>query len=104
MIARMWRGPVPKAKKDSYVAYLRETGLGDYARAPGNRGVWLLCQDRGEEVEFLTLTLWESVDAIKAFAGEEYGRARYYPRDRDFLTRFDPEVEHFEVIDTAATR
>jgi heme-degrading monooxygenase HmoA len=99
MIARMWRGPVPKAKKEAYVAYLRETGLNDYVRTPGNRGVWLLCQDRGEEIEFLTFTLWDSLDAIKAFAGPDYERARYYPRDREFLTRFDPRVEHFEVVD-----
>jgi heme-degrading monooxygenase HmoA len=99
MIARMWRGPVPRAQRDAYIAYLKETGLNDYARTAGNRGVQLLCQARGDEVEFMTLTLWDSIDAIKAFAGEDYERARYYPRDHEFLTRFDPHVEHFEVVD-----
>src|SRR5204863_480089 len=53
------------------------------------------------EVEFTTLTLWDSIESIKAFAGEDYERARYYPRDREFLTRFDPKVEHFEVVEVA---
>src|SRR5207248_3902556 len=85
----------------SYIEYLKETGLSDYAHTPGNRGVWLLCQDQGAEVEFTTLTLWDSIESIKAFAGEDYERARYYPRDREFLTRFDPKVEHFEVVEVA---
>ena len=101
MIARMWRGPVRKAQKQAYIEYLKETGLSDYARTPGNRGAWLLCQDKGAEVEFTTLTLWDSIESIKAFAGEDYERARYYPRDREFLTRFDPQVEHFEVVEVA---
>jgi heme-degrading monooxygenase HmoA len=101
MIARMWRGPVRKAQKQAYIEYLKETGLSDYAHTGGNRGVWLLCQDKGAEVEFTTLTLWDSVASIKAFAGEDYERARYYPRDREFLTRFDPKVEHFEVVEVA---
>lgn len=103
MIARIWRGPVPKAKKEAYIAYLTETGLAHYAAMPGNREVRLLCREQGKEVEFLTFTLWDSAEAIKAFAGEEYSRARYYPRDGEFLTRFDPEVEHFEVVDIGAT-
>jgi heme-degrading monooxygenase HmoA len=63
--------------------------------------VQLLCQVRGEEVEFLTLTFWDSVDAIEAFAGSDYELARYYPRDQEFLTRFDKHVEHFDVVDIA---
>lgn len=97
MIARIWRGPTPRDKKDAYIAYLERTGLADYAGTPGNRGVYLLTQEKGEEVEFMTLTFWEDWDAIRAFAGEDVERARYYPEDRDFLTRFDATVEHFEV-------
>lgn len=104
MIVRMWRGPVPSEKKDAYIGYLKETGLSDYAGIPGNRGVWLLCADKGDEVEFLTVTVWASTADIKSFAGEDYSKARYYPRDREFLTRFDPTVEHFEVIDIDGQR
>ncbi len=98
MIARMWRGPTPKAKRDAYIAYLEDTGLADYAKTPGNRGVYLLVKDAGpDEVEFMTLTFWDGWEAIKAFAGDAPEKARYYPQDKDFLTRFDETVEHFEV-------
>jgi hypothetical protein len=97
MIIRMWRGPVPKAKRAAYVGYLKETGLDDYAKTPGCRGVYLLCRDIGDQVEFLTMTMWDSIDAVKAFAGEDYMKARYYPEDEKFLTVFNPLVEHFEV-------
>jgi heme-degrading monooxygenase HmoA len=98
MIARVWKGPVPKARKDEYATYMEETGLKDYAATPGNRGAWMLAQDKGDEVEFTMLTFWDSWDAIRAFAGDELDRAVYYDKDRAFLTRLDEKVEHFEVL------
>ena len=98
MIVRMWRGSVDKAKKDAYVVYLNETGLKDYAAVDGNEGAWLLCRERGEKVEFVTVTVWRSMDAIRAFAGDPPEKARYYPADKDFLDYFEPEVEHYELI------
>ena len=98
MIVRIWRGPIPKAKLGEYTAYMEETGLKEYAATPGNQGAWMLAQDQGEEVEVAMLTFWESWDAIRAFAGEPLDRAVYYDRDREFLTRFDEKVEHFEVL------
>jgi heme-degrading monooxygenase HmoA len=98
MIARIWRGAVPAARRDEYAAYMEETGLKDYAATPGNRGVWMLARDEGEQVEFMMLTLWESWDALRAFAGEDVEKAVYYARDRAFLTRLDEKVEHFEVL------
>ena len=98
MIVRMWRGHVPKAKKDDYVAYLKQTGLADYGNIPGNRGVYLLSRDDGDNVEFLTLTLGTAVEAIQAFAGADYDKARYYPEDGAFLLNFMEKAEHFEVL------
>ena len=98
MIVRIWRGPIPSAKLDDYVAYMEETGLKEYAATPGNQGAFMLGQARGEETEVAMLTFWESWEAIRAFAGEELDRAVYYDRDREFLTRFDEKVEHFEVL------
>jgi heme-degrading monooxygenase HmoA len=97
MIVRMWRGPVPKAKQAAYVEYLKKTGLNDYQKIPGNRGVYLLTRDLGDQVEFLTMTFWDSIEAVKGFAGEDYMRSRYYPEDEKFLTVFNPLVEHFEI-------
>ena len=100
MIARMWRGQVSREKKEAYVEYLKKTGLKDYATTPGNRGVYLLASDKDGVVEFATLTFWDSLDAVKAFAGKDYTHARYYPEDKEFLLSFAPEVEHFEVIES----
>ena len=98
MIVRMWRGKVPRKFKSEYVAYLNHTGLTDYEKIVGNKGVYLLCRDSGDNVEFLTMTFWSSVDAIKKFAGEDYEKARYYPEDEKFLLNFSETAEHFEVL------
>jgi heme-degrading monooxygenase HmoA len=98
MIVRMWRGKVRKNLKSEYVAYLNKTGLPDYGKIEGNKGVYLLCQDLGDTVEFLTMTFWTSIEAIKKFAGEDYEKARYYPEDEKFLLNFSATAEHFEVL------
>lgn len=98
MIVRMWRGKVRKDLKSEYVAYLNKTGLPDYGKIEGNRGVYLLCQDLGNNVEFLTMTFWTSIAAIKKFAGEDYEKARYYPEDQKYLLNFSENAEHFEIL------
>lgn len=96
MIARTWHGTVPREKGDAYHDYLRQTGLADYAKAKGNRGVQVLRREEGDQTHFLLITFWESISAIQAFAGEDYQVARYYPEDRDYLLAFEP-VYHYEV-------
>jgi heme-degrading monooxygenase HmoA len=98
MIARAWRGRVPAAKADAYYAYLLATGLADYQRTPGNRGVWVFRRTEGDVTHFLLTTLWDSYDAIRAFAGADYERARYYPEDDDFLLEREPLVVHYDVL------
>ena len=98
MIARIWRGTVRESDKDVYYAYLQKTGLKEYADTPGNRGVHTLRRVFDGKCEFFLLTLWESWDAIKAFAGEDYEKAVYYPEDEKFLLDRGPKVEHFEVL------
>ena len=104
MIVRIWRGRIPKPKLDEYTAYMEETGLKEYTATAGNQGAWMLSQDHGDEIEVAMLTFWESWDAIRAFAGEPLDRAVYYDRDREFLTRLDEKVEHFEVLREARPR
>jgi heme-degrading monooxygenase HmoA len=103
MIARTWHGRVPRDKAAAYEDYLRATGLADYARVAGNRGVYLLRRDEGEVTHFTTLTFWDSVDAIRAFAGADYERARYYPEDDAYLLEREPGVTHFQVVEARAT-
>lgn len=98
MIARTWHGRVPAEKADAYYAYLLRTGLAEYAATPGNRGVTVLRRTDGDVTHFLLLTLWESIEAIQAFAGQEYEVARYYPEDDDFLLEREPFVTHYEVL------
>ena len=79
---RTWRGVVRRADADRYADYIRETGFAEYGETPGNRGAWLLRRDDGEETEFVTLSLWESREAIVAFAGDDIEAAVLYPRTR----------------------
>ena len=97
MIMRQWRGRVPAAKAADYLAFLHRTGFKDYAQTPGNRGVYAFTRTVGQETEFLLITLWESVEAIQRFAGQDYEKAFYYPEDKDFLLEFEPLVTHYEV-------
>lgn len=98
MIARRWHGRVPAAKAEEYLKYVTETGIADYRRTPGNLGAWILRRREGDVVHVETFTLWESEDAILEFAGDDLAKARYYPKDADFLLEFEPEVVHFEAV------
>jgi heme-degrading monooxygenase HmoA len=99
MIARTWRGAVRRADGDAYARYLHETGVAGYAGTPGNRGVWMLRRDVGENTEFVMFTLWESLDAVKRFAGEDYETAVFYPEDDRFLVERDLHSTHYEVAE-----
>lgn len=98
MIARIWHGRVRRVDAEAYHRYLLETGLADYAGTDGNRGVRLLRRDEGDVTHFITLTFWDSVEAIRRFAGDDYERARYYPDDDEYLLEREPTVTHYEVL------
>jgi heme-degrading monooxygenase HmoA len=98
MLARIWHGVTSVDLADEYFDYLKQTGLKDYRATPGNRGVYLLRRIEGERAHFLTLTFWDSVQSIQAFAGKEIERARYYPEDARFLDELEPAVAHYEVL------
>ena len=98
MIARMWHGKVPKEKSKEYHYYLLETGLKDYAKVEGNKGVKLLKRDEDSITHFYTWSYWDSYDSIKKFAGEDYEKAKYYEDDKKFLLEFEPFVTHYEVL------
>jgi heme-degrading monooxygenase HmoA len=98
MIARTWHGRVPAEKADSYYDYLLRSGLAEYASTPGNRGVTVLRRTEEGVTHFLLITTWESLGAIKAFAGEDYERARYFSEDDDFLLERELLVTHYEIL------
>ena len=97
MIARLWHGRTPRAKAPAYAEFLAARAMPDYRGVPGNLGAQVLQRDDGEVTHFLTLSYWESEDAIRAFAGEDLLAAKYYPEDAQFLLEFEPRVLHFEV-------
>jgi heme-degrading monooxygenase HmoA len=97
MIARTWKGAVRRGDGDAYASYMRETGLAAYKGTPGNRGAWMLRRDLDDRTEFVMFTLWESVDAVKAFAGEDYETAVFYPEDERFLIERELRATHYEV-------
>jgi heme-degrading monooxygenase HmoA len=97
MIARQWHGAVLAERADAYLRYLEKTGVPDSKATAGNRGVFVLTRREGKVAHFVFLSLWESLDAIRAFAGDDVEKARYYPEDRDFLLELEPTVTHYEV-------
>jgi len=97
VIARLWRGAVRQENGDAYAEYMQQTGVAEYERTPGNRGVWMLRRDVDDRTEFVMFTLWVSLDAVKAFAGEQYEHAVFYPEDDRFLVDRDLTSTHFEV-------
>jgi heme-degrading monooxygenase HmoA len=103
MIARIWHGTTREADGERYLAYLRRTGEKDCRETPGNRGVLILREIRDGTADFLFISLWDSMESIHAFAGDDVERARYYPEDREMLLELEPNVRHCEVFgDTAA--
>jgi heme-degrading monooxygenase HmoA len=97
MVARIWRGAVRTDDGDEYVAYVRDTGVEQYRSTPGNRGAWILRRPIGDLTEILAFSLWESMDAVRGFAGDDPSRAVYYPKDDRFLVERSPTVDHYDV-------
>lgn len=89
---------------EAYAAYIGETGLAGYRETPGNRGAWMLRRDEGERTEFVMFTLWDSLDAIRAFAGDDVEAAVYYPEDDRYLVEREPRVKHYEVADAQSRK
>jgi heme-degrading monooxygenase HmoA len=98
VIARTWRGAVRAEDADAYLAYVTETGLAGYRSTPGNLGAMALRRIVGEECEFVTVSFWESREAIRGFAGDNIEQARFYPEDDQFLVNRDLTVNHYEVV------
>jgi heme-degrading monooxygenase HmoA len=97
LIERIWRGWIARDKAQAYSDFLQHSFLPAAHEIPGYRGARVLRRDTGEEVEFMTITHFDSLDAIRAFAGEELDRAHVAPEARQLLSRWDEHVSHFEI-------
>ena len=99
MISRIWHGWTTPANADAYEALLKSeifTGIRDREIA-GYRGIHLLRRDIGDEVEFVTIMWFDSLEAVRTFAGEDYEVAVVPPKARALLSRFDARSQHYEV-------
>ena len=97
MIARLWRGWTPEAHADAYERFLRERMFPSMQRVPGFAGAELLRHDEGDEVAFVTITRFDSLESVRAFAGADYEQAVIEPEARALLSRHDERSEHFDV-------
>ena len=98
MVARQWTGETLELHADTYAKYLEETGIKEIRATQGNQGVWLMRRVRDGRAEFMVLSMWDSLESIKAFAGRDYEKAVYYPEDKKFLLSLSPYVSHYEVL------
>ena len=101
MICRIWHGRTTVSKADAYARFLVERAIPDYRSVAGNLGVAVLRRDEGAVTHFLTVTHWDSENSIRAFAGDEVLKAKYYAEDEDFLLEFEPQVQHYSVTASA---
>ena len=97
MIARHWRGWTKPGDADSYERLLKETVLPQLKQISGYRGGYVLRHDGAEESEFVVINFFESLAAVRAFAGENYTVAVFEPEARRLLSRVEPEAMHYEV-------
>ena len=98
MIARVWHGWTSPHNADAYEEFLRTKMFPSIHRVPGYVGADLLRRDGGDEIAFVTITRFESLESVRAFAGEDYEQAVVEPEARALLSRFDERSEHYEVV------
>lgn len=101
MIIRIWHGRTPRGVADEYAAFLARRAIADYRAVPGNLEAAVYRRDDGEVTHFLTVSRWVSEEAIRAFAGDDFLKSKYYPEDTGYLLEFEPEVQHFTVVGRA---
>ena len=104
MISRVWHGWTSRENADAYEELLRTEIFAGIAKLSiqGYRGIHLLRRDVDDGVEFVTIMWFDSLDAVRAFAGEDYEVAVVPPKARQLLSRFDSRSAHYQVIETPA--
>lgn len=94
-IARIWRGRTTRSRADEYAGYLYEHGIRPLIEKA--LGVQQLREDREEETEFITISYWESVEAMSRFAGRDPRRVHHLERDPEFLIELPESVQVLEI-------
>jgi antibiotic biosynthesis monooxygenase (ABM) superfamily enzyme len=98
VIARLWHGWTAPENADAYEEFLRTKMFPSIHRVPGYLGAELLRRQDGNEIAFVTITRFESLESVRTFAGEDYEAAVVEPEARRLLSRFDRRSEHYEIV------
>ena len=97
MIARVWRGATLAEDGNAYAAYIEESGVGPARKLTGNRGSLVLRRVESGHTHFETILLFDSLEDVRAFAGDDLEAARFFPEDDRYLVERDLAVRHYEV-------
>jgi heme-degrading monooxygenase HmoA len=100
MIIREWRGRAAKSNSNAYPNHFRATVVPELRRLPGFLGAHLSQRNVDDRIEYLVLTTWTSMDAIRGFAGSDVDKAVVEPAAVAALVDFDDRVQHYEVVET----
>ena len=98
MIARTWRGSTTPAKADDYSRHFTREVVPNLKRIAGHKGAYLLRRETGGKVEFLAVTLWDSLETIRKFSGPDPEVAHIEPEGRAALTEFDEFARNYEIV------
>jgi heme-degrading monooxygenase HmoA len=98
LIVRIWHAWTSHGNAEAYVDFLREEFFPEMHQLQGSRGAYLVRRETPSEVEFVALTMWESLEAVRAFAGEDYEQAVVPPTGRKLLSRYDERSAHYETV------
>jgi len=104
MITRIWHGRTRPEDSDTYLEQLVVAGTEEYRQTPGNLSAKVWRKQEADACHFWTVTEWKDFSAVKAFAGEDFRRAKYYPEDEGILLEFEEHVQHHECFDVSRTR
>ena len=99
MIVRIWHGRTKTQDAEIYCQYVTDSGMKDYTSVPGNLGAQIWQRAEGEITHIWTVSWWNDIESIRAFAGEEIQAAKYYEDDKRYLLEFEPTVEHCDAFD-----
>ena len=99
MIVRLWKGRARPETADAYQRHVVSSVFPALRKLPGFIRARVLRRTSGDHVEFLVMTEWESLDAVRVFAGDAIDRAVVEPAARAVLSDFDDHVDHFELVE-----
>lgn len=99
MITRVWRGKASAGAAKRYEEFLKRTAYPDYGGVEGNAGWILLRRDLPDCVEFMFVSFWDSMDAVRRYAGGDADQPKYYAEDKAALVELPDRADNFEVVD-----